>query len=189
MRVSARPVDPTTTYSSFDQDNGRVKDDWTFELTGIFGLNRISVGPVPTGWAIRSIDYGGNDYADTPLDARGGVRLENVTIVLSKSLPRVQGTLTNDKGGAIEGSILLFPEESSKWAEDSRLVRSTRPDQSGRFEFRNVIPGTYLITPLQYVRDGDWADPEFLENLRAAATRLRVENSGAQPVALILKRE
>ena len=25
-------MDPTTTYSSFDNDNGRVKDDFTFEL-------------------------------------------------------------------------------------------------------------------------------------------------------------
>jgi len=188
MRVSARPVDPTTTYSSFDQDSGRVKDDWTFELTNIYGLNRISVSPLPTGWAIRSIDHNGTDYADTPVDARGGVRLDNVTIVLSKNLPRVQGTLADEKNAPTEGSILLFPEESAKWAEDSRLVRSTRPDQSGRFEFRNVIPGNYLITPLDYVRDGDWADPEFLEKLRADAKRVRVDDTGAQPVALTLKK-
>jgi hypothetical protein len=189
MRVSARPVDPTTTYSSFDQDNGRVKDDWTFELANIYGSNRISVSPLPPGWAVRSIDYGGKDYADTPLDARGGVRFDNVTIVISKNLPRVQGTLLDTKGAPTEGSVLLFPDDRAKWAEDSRLVRSTRPDQSGRFEFRNMIPGDYLITSLEYVRDGDWADPDFLANLANGATRVHVDNTGAQGVALTLRRQ
>lgn len=189
MRVGARPVDPTTTYSSFDQDNGRVKDDWTFELTNIYGANRISVSPLPPGWAVRSIDYAGKDYADTPLDARGGARFDNVTIVVSKSLPRVQGTLVDGKGAPTEGSVLLFPDDRSKWAEDSRLVRSARPDQSGRFEFRNVIPGDYLITSLDYVRDGDWADPEFLAKLEPDGTRVHVDNNGAPAVALTLRRQ
>jgi hypothetical protein len=39
------------------------------------------------------------------------------------------------------------------------------------------------------VRDGDWADPEFLEKLRGAATRVRIEDSGATPVALMLKKQ
>jgi hypothetical protein len=68
-------------------------------------------------------------------------------------------------------------------------VRSTRPDQTGTFEFRNLIPGSYLIAALEYVRDGDWADPEFLEKLRAGATRVRVDDTGAAPVALTLKKQ
>src|SRR5688572_13277623 len=34
MRVSSRAVDPARTYTDYDQDNGRVRDDLTFELKG-----------------------------------------------------------------------------------------------------------------------------------------------------------
>jgi protocatechuate 3,4-dioxygenase beta subunit len=189
MRVSARPVDPTTTYTSFDNDNGRVKDDGTFELTNAYGLNKITVAPLPTGWALRTIDYGGKDYADMPLEFRGGQRLDNVTITLSKTLPRIQGTLQDEGGRPVEGSVLIFPEDSSKWAEDSRLVRSARPDESGLFEFRNVIPGSYLAVALEYVRDGEWADPEFLAKQRDQAKPVRVDEGGVTTVALTLKRQ
>ena len=188
MRVNARPVDPTSTYTSFDNDNGRVKDDGAFEVTNIYGQNRLTVSPVPSGWAVRAIEHGGKDYADVPIDLRGGTRLDNVTIILSKTLPRVQGTLSDEHAKPTEGSVLLFPEETSKWGEDARLVRSTRPDLAGSFEFRNVIPGSYLIVPLEYVRDGEWADPEFLENLRDKAQRVRVDDKGAAPIQLTLKR-
>ena len=123
-----------------------------------------------------------------PIDLRGGTRLDNVTIILSKTLPRVQGTLSDEHAKPTEGSVLLFPEETSTWGEDARLVRSTRPDLAGSFEFRNVIPGSYLIVPLEYVRDGEWADPEFLENLRDKAQRVRVDDKGAAPIQLTLKR-
>jgi hypothetical protein len=189
MRVSARPVDPTSTYASFDNDNGRVKDDGAFEVTNVYGQNRLTVSPLPAGWAIRTIEHGGKDYADVPIDLRGGTRMDNVTIVLSKTLPRVQGTLADEHGKPAEGSVLLFPEETSKWGEDARLVRSTRPDLAGAFEFRNVIPGSYLIVPLEYVRDGEWADPEFLEKLRDNARSVRVDDKGAAPIQLMLKKQ
>lgn len=75
-----------------------------------------------------------------------------------------------------------------RWSEQSRLVRSTRPDDNGTFEFRNVVPGRYLVAPLEYVRQNDWADPAFLEGLRERATRVRVGDEGAEPVALTLEK-
>ena len=188
MRVFATPVDPTSTYTSFDNDNGRVKDDWSFELTNVYGLNKLSINPMPTGWAVRRIEYDGKDYADVPVDLHGGQKLDGVTIVLSKSLPRINGTLLDERGQPAEATALIFPEDSARWAENSRLVRTTRPDAAGTFELRNVIPGDYLAVALDYVRDGDWADPEFLEKLRADGKRVQVGNSGSTTVGLILKK-
>jgi len=48
VHLFGRPVDPTATYSSFgDNDNGRVKDDWTFELANVYGKNKITINPMP----------------------------------------------------------------------------------------------------------------------------------------------
>jgi hypothetical protein len=189
MRVSARAIDPTTTYQSFgDQDNGRVKDDGSFEVANVFGLNRITVSPLPTGWVVRSIEYQGRDLADVPVDVRGGQRFDGVTIVLSQSLPKVRGTLLDERGQPIDGSVLMFPEDAAKWGEDARLVKTARPDPAGAFEIRNVIPGAYLLAPLEYVRDGEWADPAFLETLRDQSKRVRVDDNGTAGISLTLKK-
>jgi len=190
MRVSARPIDPATTYqSSGDQDNGRVKDDWSFDVSNVFGQNRISVGPLPAGWVVRSIDYQGKDLADVAIDVRGGQRLDGLTVVLSKTLPKLRGTLLDDKGQPIEGTVLMFPEDAAKCGESSRLTRTARPDLGGGFEFRSVIPGSYFVVPLEYVRDGDSTDPEYLETLREGAKRVQVDETGLAGLALTLKKK
>jgi hypothetical protein len=187
IRVNARPVDPTRTYSRYDAENGRVGDDLTFELKGVIGANRLTAFTVPTGWTLRSILHEGRDLIDTPIDLEGRT-IENVTVVLSKTLPEVRGTLTTAQGQPAEGTILLFPEDGARWAEESRLIRATRPGTDGMYEFSNVIPGDYLLAAVEYARSGDWADPSFLENLRARAKRVRVEEGAApSPVVLTVK--
>jgi hypothetical protein len=186
MRVSARPVDPTRTFSSFDRDNGTVRDDLTFELKDVFGANRLNLLPAPRGWAVRSIEYEGRDLVDVPLDVAGGQQIEGITVLLSKTMPKLNGTLLDGRGLPIAGAVVMFPEDQERWSEQSRLVRSTRPDDQGTFEFRNVVPGSYFVAPLEYLRQDDWTDPAFLEGLRDRATRVSVGDDGAPPVALRL---
>jgi hypothetical protein len=188
MRVASRPVDTTRTFTAFDQDNGRVRDDMSFELKSVFGSSRLSISPVPPGWAVRSIIHEGKDLVDDPVEFRGGQQVEGLTVLLSKSMPRVRGTLLDERGTPVEASVVIFPEDPSKWSEQSRLIRSARPDHGGTFEFRDVVPGEYLLAPLDYVRDNDWSDPAFLEGLREGAKRVRVDDTGAASVALTLKK-
>ncbi len=45
-----------------------------------------------------------------------------------------------------------------------------------------------MVTALEYVRDGEWSDPEFLEKLRNDAKRVRLDDKGAAAVSLTLKK-
>ena len=136
---------------------------------------------------MKSIDYDGTDLADAPVDVQGGQAITGITVVLSKSMPTVTGTLVDSKGQPVAGTLLLFPDDPAKWAEEARLTRATRPDDTGRFEFIHTVPGTYFIVPLEYVRPDQWADPTFLEDLRSQAKRVRVEEgTPPAPVALTL---
>ena len=91
MRVSARAIDPSMAYWHFADDNGRVSDDGTFEVSGVFGASRISVGPLPTGWAVKSIEFQGKDFADVPVDFRGGERMDGMTVVSRRACRRFVG--------------------------------------------------------------------------------------------------
>lgn len=188
MRINTRPVDATTTFTAFNADNGRVKEDWSFDVKDVIGRNWLSATALPAGWVVRSIDHFDKDLADTPIDVASGQHIEGVTIVLSKTLPRIAGTLVDDRNRPADGSVLIFPEDADKWEENSRLIRTARPDATGTFEFRNVIPGDYLAVALEYVRQGDWSDPEFLRGLKDQAKRIRVEAAGVSGLPLALKR-
>lgn len=189
VTISARPLDPSRNAPGPLQDNGRVKEDGTFQVTGVQGPVRIAATGLPAGWYLRSVTYDGKDVADTPLDVRGGQQLDGFAVLLTKTLPEVRGTLLDEKGQVPDGSVILFPEDAAQWAEDSRLIKRTRPDAAGTFAFRQVIPGNYLAAAVEYVRDGDFHDPAFLEGLREHARRVRVDDGGTPaPVALTLRR-
>ena len=68
----------------------------------------------------------------------------------------------------------------------SRFVRSARPDQQGTFQIKGLPPGDYLAVAMDYVEDGSWNDPEYLESIRRYGQRIRLAESGTQTVALRL---
>ena len=175
MRVSARTTTGMRPFiRAASSENGRVQDDMTFEVLGVFGLTTLSVSPLPAGWAVKSIDYDGADLANKPLDVQGGQVVTGVTVMLSKGLPDLQGTLLDPAGAPSAGTVLLFPDDPDKWIEESRLTRVARPDETGRFVFNKTVPGSYYVVALDYVQTGDWNDPAFLEALRPQAQRVSV---------------
>jgi len=188
LRVLARPVEPDSTYQRFTEDNGRVRDDGSFELTDVAGLQRMSVGPLGSGWAIKEIAYDGKDYADSPIDVRGGQRIEGLTIVITNKFPTLRGQVVDEKAQPAEATVILFPDDPTKWGEGSRLVRSARPDVTGLFEIKYVPPGDYLVAPVDYVQTGTWDDPDYLKTLQEHATKLTIRESVPASVNLTLTR-
>ncbi len=167
MRVSARTTSGMRPFiRTASSENGRVQDNMTFEVLGVFGPTTLGVSPLPAGWAVKSIDYDGADLANRPLDVQGGQLVTGVTVMLSKGLPDLQGTLLDPAGAPSAGTVLLFPDDPDKWIEESRLTRVARPDETGRFVFHKTVPGSYYVVALDYVQTGDWNDPAFLEALR-----------------------
>jgi hypothetical protein len=187
MRVLLTPQEPDTTPQRFTPDNGRLKDDGTFEVTDAIGANRISIAPLPSGWALKTIEYDGKDYADLPIEVRHAQRIEGVTIVISNKLPTIRGRLADEKGQPAAGVVVLFPADSAKWSEQSRLVKTARPDPSGTFEIRLVPSGDYLIVALDYAQTGSWNDPEFLKALEEKATKFSVVEGRDATVNLTLR--
>jgi Carboxypeptidase regulatory-like domain len=188
FRVVARPVNrdgPNTGAPS--PDNGRVRQDWGFTLTAVMGANRIGIATLPPGWAIKSIDAQGRDLTDAPVEFSGGEKYEDVVITLTNRFPTLAGTTTDRKAAPVEAMVIVFADDQSKWAEDSRMVRTVRSDKAGTFKLTALPPGDYQAIALEYVLDGDWNDPQFLESLREGASRISLREGEGGTVALQIK--
>jgi Carboxypeptidase regulatory-like domain len=182
LSVRALPVErDTQTNFGSAPDNGRVREDGSFELKTVIGSNRLTIAPLPDGWAIREIDQNGRDLASQPFDPQGQT-LEGATVVLTNRFPTLTAALHDAKGApTLEGILLLFPEDAAAWAEDLRLVRTGRPGKNGSIVLKAVRPGAYLVAAVPSVTSSQWNDPEYLESLRAQAKRIAVkENEPAQ---------
>jgi hypothetical protein len=191
MRVLARPLSSDNLAMGpgigAAADNGRVTDNATFNLSGLFGPVTLRLN-MPDGWVVQSIRFDGRDVTDGAIEGRSGDSLAGVQVVVTNKVNVVAGSITDGKGAATsDGTVLVFADDTQKWMEDSRFVRSARPDQQGTFQIKGLPAGDYLAVALEYVEDGSWNDPDFLESIRRYSQHVKLaETAGSQTVALRL---
>jgi protocatechuate 3,4-dioxygenase beta subunit len=162
-----------------------VKDDWTFQSGPLFGPVQIRVSGLPEGWAVRAIYHNGRDITDDTLEFSTGEDLQNVQVTITDKVTTVAGQLLDAKGTPlVDGTVIVFAEDSQKWMDGSRWVRSVRPDQAGHYQLRGLPAGAYLAIALDYVEDGTWNDAVYLETLRARTKRFFLDEAGSHTLTL-----
>jgi hypothetical protein len=167
-------------------ESGRVREDWTFTASNAYGQSRL-VASLPDGWSLKAILHDGRDVTDSALEMKSGEELSGLQVIVATNTTTVSGQLADDKGApVVDGTVLLFADDASRWWEDSRWVRAVRPDQEGRYEIKGLPPGEYLAVALNYVEDGVWNDPDYLESIRRYAQRLTLTEGGTQSPTLML---
>jgi Carboxypeptidase regulatory-like domain len=182
LTVSARPLNRL--WSTV----GRVNADGTFELKGVIGSVVLSIWTLTGDWTLKTVEQNGRNLADAPIDVRHGETLNGVRVVLTNRPTHIRGGLRDEKQQPAEGTVVIFPEDTSRWREDSRTVRAARPDQKGEFSIKGLPPGKYLIAALDYVQDGQWYDPEFLAELRPRAERLSLAEAENKRIDLTVRK-
>jgi Carboxypeptidase regulatory-like domain len=164
----------------------RIGLDGKFELTGLHG-RRLLRAMGASGWHLKSVSVDGRDMVDTPIEFKGSEEITNVEIVLTSTAVQIGGTVTGSDGKpAKDYSVVVFPEDKALWTPESRYFSQARPDQDGRFKVVGLPGETYLVAALEYVDSHEWRDPEFLEGLRAAATRVTAADGETKDVPLKL---
>jgi len=138
---------------------------------------------LPSGWTLKRITIGGQDYTEVPFDFRAGQAVGDAVVIISDRLPSVSGQASGARGPAT-GPVLLVPADAAHWWEASGALRKARPDASGRYKFDTVRPGNYLLVAVEQMQAWQLYDPDFLEPLREKATKITVE---ADPIAMDLK--
>jgi protocatechuate 3,4-dioxygenase beta subunit len=174
-------VNPADNEPSFGMRPPRVQDDYTFELKGLFGRLRISPtvmmdpasGP-GMEWGQKAILWRGEDVTDQPFEFDPGQVIEDVQIVYSRRWANLSGTVTDDRGSAVESWLVLFTTDENKWTGQSRHVRTTRSTAQGEYRFPRLPQGEAYLAAVSEMEPGQAQDPEFLRGLRDRAIRIAI---------------
>jgi hypothetical protein len=132
LSVRARPQTWAARMSTLASP-GRVNADGAFELKGLFGPVVVTVGTLTGDWTLKSVELNGRDLADDPIEVRHGETLNGVRVVLTNRPTLLEGTLLDDKQRPADGTVVVFPDDTSRWLDNARTVHAVRPDQRGEF--------------------------------------------------------
>jgi hypothetical protein len=165
-------------------DSGRVREDWSFTVVAVFGAARVRA-IVPDGWTVKAILHDGRDIADTPIEMKSGETLTGVQVIVSNRVTTISGQMLDDKGAPlVDGTVIAFADDATKWSDGSRWVRAVRPDQQGRYQIQGLPPGDYLAVAVDYVEDGAWNEPEYLDSIRRHGQRLTLSEAESRSLTL-----
>jgi hypothetical protein len=167
-------------------DSGDVQDDGSFYVGGVFGRARIRAN-LPDGWTLKAVLRDGRDITDEPVDLRSRELVSGIQVIVSERVAVVTGQVTDDQNApASDGTVVVFHRDQAKWSDDSRYVHGVRLDGQGQFEIHGLPPGDYLTVAIDYIEEGAWKDPAYLESIRRFAQPLSVAEGATAAVALKL---
>ena len=168
------------------QPRTQVSSAGTFELNGLIGAQVLRVDRLPDGWTVKSIRANGRDITDTALEFRGA-EAATVQVVLTNRISEVSGAVKANGQPVTSASVVLFPEDAAQWVFPSRRVRMVRVDQTGVFRAQSLPPGErYLAVAVDYLEQGEFQDPLFLERMRGRATAFSLTDGENKNVDLTL---
>jgi hypothetical protein len=166
----------------------KVEADGTFRVTGVQGERIFRVNGLPPNWMLKAVLLNGDDITDKPVAFKGAEEVTGLQILVTDRVPELNGKVTDARGEPTRDyTVVVFPEDSSKWGYPSRYIRSGRADQGGMFKIRALPPDEqYLAVAVDYLEDGEGGDPEFLEQIKDRATRVSIADGETKALDLKL---
>jgi hypothetical protein len=156
----------------------RADGDGNFDLRGIPpGPSLIRVMGATPRWWLESIVLDGRDVTDVPVELKSGQKLTNAVITLTDQTTEIDGMIANQHGEPQSAyTVLAFSTTPSLWQSPSRHIMTARPDQSGVFALRGLPAGEYFVTVIDPIEDGEWLDPQYLDDHRNSAARISLHS-------------
>ena len=180
--LSARPVDPDLSpLASNPPASGRMRQDWTFSMSGLSGLRLFRAMHLSQGWALQAVLLNGRDVTDTPL-AFGDVdqSVNDLEVVLTDRVSGVSGRVLDARGrGVADATIVVFDMDRQHWSATSRFLATATTGLDGSFSVLALPAGQYFAAAVDRIVDGEWQNPEFLATLVQDASTVSLNEGQA----------
>ncbi len=140
------------------------------------------------GWYLKSIQIGGRDVTEFPIDVSGDV--SGVVMTFTDQVTRL---VANVDGAHAEDPpvVLLFPSDRSAWT-DLRRGNARAPIEplsgSGSVTFTNLLAGDYLAIAVPESIADEFPDKELLGRLASQATPLKITSGQRTTISLSVRR-
>ena len=150
--------------------------DGRFTVAGVlpdaYRLSVYALGSASAAaWSPKSGMIGGRDALDAMVDVAEDV--SGASIVLTTRTTEVSGAILDGAGKpATEYFIVIFPEDPKLWTWGSRRIQRMRPASDGKFIFRNLPAGEYLIGAVTDLEQNQWFEPAFLGQMLGASVKV-----------------
>jgi protocatechuate 3,4-dioxygenase beta subunit len=181
-RVTGQPS--PLALGAFGLPSSEVGDDGAFSIKGVIGRPWLSVR-LPESWAVKAVLHNGRDLMDSPFELRSGETWSDVQVIVTDRVTTVSGQLADSKGAPItDATVIVFASDAAKWAQNPRFIKAARPDQQGRWQIKGLPPGEFLAVAVDYVEDGQWNDPEYLESIRQYGQKVTLADAASEGISL-----
>lgn len=165
----------------------RVESNGSFTVTGLLGPRILRVTGLPQDWMLDAITLDGADVTDRVLEFSGSQDLRGARVTVTDRVTEVRGSVAAGAQPARDYTVVIFPDDETKWTFPSRYVRAARPDQQAAFRVRGLPPDErYLAVAVDYIEEGEGGDPQFLAQVRDRATRFALGPGESKAIELKL---
>jgi hypothetical protein len=182
-RVVAIPMTPVP--ASGPMQPQALSDDLTFELQAPAGLTALRLGNGINGLAVDAVRWNGQDVS-RGFDVQPGTAIEDVEINVVAASARIAITATSSRGmPLVDADLIVFAQDESRWGSPLPSYGvAARTDDQGRYETPPLVAGAYFVALTRPLDPGESNDPEFLETIRTAASRISVSDGETASITL-----
>jgi protocatechuate 3,4-dioxygenase beta subunit len=156
------------------QMNTTPRQDGSFSFSNVPSGNRtVRVSGLPQAWTLKAVFLDSREVTDEMVDFKPSETAGRLAIMLTDKATTLTGAVVDEKGQALtDYTVIAFPADSNLWRPMSRFIQAGRPDKDGTYTLRGLPPGEYLVRAVDDVDQGEWYDPDLLQQLRAGASRV-----------------
>ncbi len=153
---------------------GDPTDNGQFTIADVMPGTYMLRAAGPRGWTMKSVYVEGRDVTDMPLEVKSE-SLHGINVIFTDKISSLGGVVRDARGNGMGNvSVIAFPSDSRLWMAQSRHIITARTDSSGAYRMSAVPPGDYLAVAVDDVEQGEWFDPEFLDQIKDDAIKVKV---------------
>jgi len=145
------------------------------------GPHMITVTGIPGGWVLKSVTSAGQNIVDKSFDLSAS-GLSDVVVTLTDAISSITGIARDGAGKpAPAATVAVFPADRALWripGMASRRVLTAAPARDGRYSFRGLPAGDYIIVAAEWPT-ADFSDGRVLATLMADGTRVTLADGGS----------